>query len=225
MLGRIPALLDGLPALTTQVLHGDYSPVNLLFDGDALTAVTDFRPPDPFLIAYDLGRMAFYPNTVTSSPDWPGAARTLIAAYLEASPPATADDIRCCARVALLQLLTSLYGVKQHYLKPGLLQDDLDHFWLLRHRAAGICSTTWQKQTPSSTTWPPGCQPAPRPAGDRHAPPGTTPQQKPSRARPVRVAGDPGTAAAQRTARSADTDRRGARPAGAPARPAVPRPR
>jgi homoserine kinase type II len=26
--------------------------------------------------------------------------------------------------------------VKNHYLKPGLLQDDLDEFWLFRHRAS-----------------------------------------------------------------------------------------
>ncbi|MFE9801569.1 hypothetical protein ACFYP6_22335 [Streptomyces goshikiensis] len=38
--------------------------------------------------------------------------------------------------MALLQLMTSLYGVKQHYLKPGLLQEDLDQFWLLRHAAS-----------------------------------------------------------------------------------------
>lgn len=44
VLHRIPELLDGLPPLTTQVLHGDYSAVNLLFQGDELTAVLDFCP-------------------------------------------------------------------------------------------------------------------------------------------------------------------------------------
>ncbi|MFD4577420.1 phosphotransferase enzyme family protein [Streptomyces sp. NPDC058417] len=135
MLEQLPKLLAELPSgLTTQVLHSDYSPVNLLFDGDTLTAVLDFRPPSPFLLSYDLGRMAFYPNTVASDPDWMQAARTLIAAYQKANPAARDADIRACARVALLQLLGSLYGVKQHYLKPGLFQDDLDAFWLLRHR-------------------------------------------------------------------------------------------
>lgn len=138
MIDRIPRLLAELPELTAQVLHGDYSPVNLLFEGEHLSAVLDFRPPDPFLIAYDLGRMAFYPNTVVGDPGWMGAARTLITAYQQANPGVAAADIRSCARVALLQLLGSLYGVKQHYLKPGLFQDDLDEFWFLRHRAAGI---------------------------------------------------------------------------------------
>jgi len=135
---EIPRLMSDLPKLTTQVLHGDYSPVNLLFDRDRLTAVIDFRPPDPFFIAYELGRVAFYPNTVATTTDWLSTARTLIDGYLQANPTIADEDILACARVALLQLLTSLYGVKQHYLKPGLFQDALDEFWLLRHRAARI---------------------------------------------------------------------------------------
>lgn len=135
MLARIPELLTELPpGLTTQVLHGDYSPVNLLFTADTLSAVVDFCPPNPFLVSYDLGRMAFFPHTVTSTPDWLRSAHTLITAYLNANPAVPDADIRACGRVALLQLLGSLYGVKQHYLKPGLFQDDLDAFWLLRHQ-------------------------------------------------------------------------------------------
>ncbi|WP_371778391.1 phosphotransferase enzyme family protein [Streptosporangium subroseum] len=135
----VPELLAGLPAeLTMQVVHGDYSPVNLLFTGETLSAVLDFRPPDPFLLAYDLGRMAFYPNTVTGDPDWLGAAATLISAYQQAHPAVAAVDVRACGRVALLQLLKSLYGVRQHYLKPGLFQDDLDEFWLVRHRTVSV---------------------------------------------------------------------------------------
>lgn len=137
MISRVPGLLAALPQLTAQVLHGDYSPVNLLFERDTLSAVIDFRPPDPFLIAYDLGRMAFYPNTVVGDAGWLDSARTLITAYLDTNPGIAADDILWCARVALIQLLGSLYGVKQHYLKPGLFQDRLDDFWFLRHRAAG----------------------------------------------------------------------------------------
>lgn len=135
-IGRIPDLIHGLPDLTAQVLHGDYSAVNLMFRGDELAAVLDFRPPNPFLVAYELGRIAFDPRTVTIDPDWDQAAIVLIAGYLTEHPDAKPDDIAFCARVALIQLLTSLYGVKNHYLKPGLLQDDLDAFWSLRHRAA-----------------------------------------------------------------------------------------
>jgi homoserine kinase type II len=136
VLHRIPELLAGLPSLTRQVLHGDYSSVNLLFQGDELTAVLDFLPPDPFLIAYELGRIAFDPRTVVLDEDWIAAGVNLVGAYLETNPHVPTADVTTCARVALLQLMTSLYGIKQHYLKPGLLQEDLDQFWLLRHAAA-----------------------------------------------------------------------------------------
>ncbi|WP_049579827.1 phosphotransferase enzyme family protein [Streptomyces sp. SBT349] len=126
----------GLPALHTQVLHGDYSVKNLHFDGDALTAVVDFGPPEPYLTAWELGRIAFDVRSVVHDPDWIASAATLISAYLEENPSLPAADITACARVALIQLLTSLYGVKEHYLAPGLHQDDLDLFWLQRHEAA-----------------------------------------------------------------------------------------
>ncbi|TMR10090.1 aminoglycoside phosphotransferase family protein [Nonomuraea turkmeniaca] len=140
MLHCIPELLADLPGdLTVQAVHGDYAPVNLMFTGDTLSAVLDFRPPDPpFLLAYDLGRIAFYPNTVTTSAAWPDAAATLIRAYRQANPSVPAVDIRACGRVALLQLLGSLYGVRQHYLKPGLFQQDLDQFWLSRQHTAAV---------------------------------------------------------------------------------------
>jgi Ser/Thr protein kinase RdoA (MazF antagonist) len=134
----VPGLLASLPGLSSQVLHGDFAPVNLLFDDGRLIAVLDFRPPDPFLIAYDLGRVAFFPTTIARGPGWPEAAHALVAAYLDSNPAVCAADVRACARVALLQLVTSLYGVKQHYLKPGLIQDDIDRFWLQRHAAVAI---------------------------------------------------------------------------------------
>ena len=133
---RIPGLLAELPPLTTQVLHGDYSAMNLMFTGERLAAVIDFRPPDPFFLAYELGRVAYYPNTVVSSPQWQTDATALIGAYQDANPDVARDAIHYSARVALIQLLTSLYGVKNHYLRPGLLQADLDAFWLLRQQAA-----------------------------------------------------------------------------------------
>ncbi|MGY3677452.1 phosphotransferase enzyme family protein [Streptomyces sp. TE33382] len=136
VLHRVPGLIADLPPLSTQVLHGDYSAVNLLFDGDTLTAVLDFLPPDPFLTAYELGRIAFDPRAVALHEDWITSGVRLVGAYLETNPHLPAADVRACARVALLQLVTSLYGVKQHYCEPGLLQDDLDGFWLLRHAAA-----------------------------------------------------------------------------------------
>jgi hypothetical protein len=96
----------------------------------------DFRPPDPFLVAYELGRIAYDPRTVTLARDWQDDASALISAYQRENSQAAPGDITFSARAALIQLLTSPYGVKNHYLRPGLLQHDLDAFWLLWHRAA-----------------------------------------------------------------------------------------
>ncbi len=137
-LAHVPALLDHLPPLTSQVLHGDYSVLNLLFSGDGLAAVVDFRPPDPFLIAYELGRIAFDPRAVALTPGWLEDACVLVDAYLAENPHVSTGDVSCAGRIWLVQLSISLYGVKGHYLQPGLLQGDLDRFWLLRHRAAQI---------------------------------------------------------------------------------------
>jgi len=108
----IPGLLAGLPPLTTQVLHSDYSAMNLMFHGERLAAVIDFGSPDPFFLAYELGRIAYYPNTVVSLAQWPADAGELIAAYREANPGVAADAVTYSVRVALIQLLTSLYGVR-----------------------------------------------------------------------------------------------------------------
>lgn len=134
--GRIPGLIAALPALSTQLVHGDFSTVNILMDADRVAAVVDFSPPDPFFTAYEVGRIAFNPRAVLASPDFTRDAAALIDAYRQANPDAPPDAIACSARVALIQLLTSLYGVKQHYLRPGILQADLDRFWLQRHQAA-----------------------------------------------------------------------------------------
>lgn len=137
MLAHLPPLCEKVgDDLTVQVVHGDFSPVNLLYTDSALSAVLDFCPPRPDVIAYDLGRMAFYPHTITGGRDWLALARTCIAAYLEANPQTSGADVRACGPIALIQLLRSLYGVKQHYLKPGLDQNALDDFWILRHQAA-----------------------------------------------------------------------------------------
>lgn len=140
MLTHLPTLAAQIEQeVTVQVLHGDYSPVNLLYTTEGeLAAVLDFCPPRPGLAAYDLGRMAFYPHTVTGPGDWMALARTFITAYLDVHPRTRRADVRACGRIALLQLLRSLYGVKQHYLKPGLDQEALDQFWILRHSTAAI---------------------------------------------------------------------------------------
>jgi len=134
-LAHLSPLITALPRLTTQVLHGDFSPINLLFNGPHVATVVDFQPPTPFLIAYELGRLAFFPGLLRSH-DWLAGAHSVLSGYLRTNAQVAPTDIRACGRVALIQLLTSLYGVEQHYLSPGMFPDRLDRFWIRRHRMA-----------------------------------------------------------------------------------------
>lgn len=136
LLDRVPDLAAALPPLTAQVTHGDFSPMNLLFTGTKLTAVLDFSPPRPALVAYELGRIAFDPRVVTLVDDWPTRSLDLVEAYLTAHPTAAPVDIIACARITVLWLLLSLHGVYEHYHATARHQEDLDAFWLLRHRCA-----------------------------------------------------------------------------------------
>lgn len=134
---HLAGLRRGLPPLTRQVVHGDYALPNLLFDEGRLSCVLDFGPESTFLPAWELGRIAFDPRTVGGE-RWLGSARALVRAYVEEDPGVAAGDVSGCARVALIQLLRSLFGVSDHYRGTALLPADLDDFWVARHRAAGI---------------------------------------------------------------------------------------
>jgi Ser/Thr protein kinase RdoA (MazF antagonist) len=79
MLPSVSPLLNGIPNLTSQILHGDYSALNLLFTDTAVAAVLDFRPPERFLIAYEIGRIAF------GGRKWP-LSEEILAAFCSLSP-------------------------------------------------------------------------------------------------------------------------------------------
>ena len=129
-----PKILQALPTLTTQVIHNDYGLPNVMFKDDRLSAVVDFQPPRPFLIAYEVGRIAFGPENFTSS-GWIEKASVLIRAYCRAHRVAI-HDICFAPHIWLVQLIRSMYGVKQHYTRPVELQEALDRFWFQRAHAA-----------------------------------------------------------------------------------------
>jgi Ser/Thr protein kinase RdoA (MazF antagonist) len=150
LLAQVPRLLPELANAESQVLHGDYSVENVLFhDGegavqepaaqrpcDALAAVVDFRPPKPFLLAYEIGRIAFPPEHFAQD-DWLDRGVALLTAYRDENPRA-AGQIRLAPIAWLVQLLRSTYGLKQHYGTQVERQVELDRFWLERARGAEI---------------------------------------------------------------------------------------
>lgn len=137
LLPRIVGILASLPPLTRQVVHGDYSVWNILFRENTLVAVVDFRPPERFLPAFEIGRAALNPETITAGP-WLDKAVAFVEEYCTANPGTAADDVRFTPHVWASQLVRSEYGVRQHYVAPLEYQDDLDRFWYQRCEAAEL---------------------------------------------------------------------------------------
>ena len=136
LLPRAGALLAALPPLTRQVLHGDYSIQNILFRRGELVAVVDFRPPERFLPAFEIGRAALAPETVIVGPGWREKAIAFVEAYCRANPDVGRSDVRFAPHVWAIQLVRSEYGVRQHYFGPLERQADLDRFWFQRCEVA-----------------------------------------------------------------------------------------
>ena len=136
LLPRATVLLASLPALARQVVHGDYNVQNILFREGELVAVVDFRPPELFLPAFEIGRAALAPETVTADPGWRDKALVFVEAYCRANPGIARSDIQFAPHVWAVQLIRSEYGVRQHYRGPVERQTDLDRFWFQRSKAA-----------------------------------------------------------------------------------------
>ncbi|MFK3983061.1 phosphotransferase enzyme family protein [Micromonospora sp. NPDC050397] len=54
---RVADMLAGLPPLTSQIVHGDLASPNVLFSGDDVAALIDFRPPRARPVAWELSRI------------------------------------------------------------------------------------------------------------------------------------------------------------------------
>lgn len=135
LLPRVAGILAALPPLTRQVVHGDHSVWNILFRKDTLVAVVDFRPPERFLPAFEIGRAALNPETITAGP-WLDEAVAFVEEYCAANPGIAADDVRFAPHVWASHLVRSEYGLRQHYVAPLEHQADLDRFWYQRCEAA-----------------------------------------------------------------------------------------
>jgi Ser/Thr protein kinase RdoA (MazF antagonist) len=131
---HLPSIMATAARLDDQVLHSDYSILNILFDEAGLRAVIDFRPPHPFLIAYEVGRIAFYPESMAAL-GWRARGLALLRAYASEFPTRR-ENIVWCPHIWIAQLLRSNYGLNQHYFAPAELQDQLDNFFILRSSAA-----------------------------------------------------------------------------------------
>ncbi|MEV5847765.1 phosphotransferase [Streptomyces sp. NPDC051985] len=128
--GHVRLLREPLPeTLVEQALHADLSRTNLITLADSVTGIIDFRCATA-TSAWELGRAAFDPRTVATSTDWIACALAMVRAYRSENPSLPTPEVRSCARIALLYMLSSLYGATTvEYDLPEAAETDLQRHW------------------------------------------------------------------------------------------------
>ncbi|MEU9245740.1 phosphotransferase [Streptomyces sp. NPDC048385] len=118
-----------------QALHADLSRTNMIVLADVVTGVIDFRGATG-MPAWELGRAAFDPRTVATSPEWDACALAMVGAYHAENPSLPLGEVRACARIALLYMLFSFYGATtaEYGLHPEA-EADLKRHWNERQTA------------------------------------------------------------------------------------------
>ncbi|MEV7465410.1 phosphotransferase [Streptomyces kronopolitis] len=136
LLDRVAAILDGLPALTEQVVHGDLSALNLLLRGDEVAAMVDFQPPRPRYLAWEVARIGCDPRTVLLGDEWLTGLPVLLAAYRGEHPQAPVDDLLCCVAVGCAYTLASTYPLAEPLDAPAAVDASLEAYGRARHESA-----------------------------------------------------------------------------------------
>jgi Ser/Thr protein kinase RdoA (MazF antagonist) len=139
LLPEVAELVDALPALTTQVLHGDLASPNLLLNGEAVAGIVDFRPPRRGFTAWEIGRIACDPQSVLRTDpagQWlPGLLR-FADAYRDQHPGGPVRDLVFAPRCTLAYTLTSLYPLAEPLDAPDAVDDALRVYGRRRHETA-----------------------------------------------------------------------------------------
>ncbi|MER6011530.1 phosphotransferase enzyme family protein [Streptomyces bluensis] len=115
--------------LAEQALHADLSRTNLIVLADAVTGVINFKGATA-MPAWELGRTAFDPRTVATSPEWDACALAMVSAYHAQNSSLPLAEVRACARIALLSMLFSFHGATTSGHDLSLEEEaDLQQHW------------------------------------------------------------------------------------------------
>lgn len=134
-LDRVAALLERLPPLTEQIVHGDLAAPNLLLRGEEVAALIDFQPPRPRLAAWEIARIALDPRTLTRDEEWLRGLPQLLAAYRDTHPAARAEDLLSTVAVGCAYTLASAYPLTDVLEAPGALGATQQTYARARHEA------------------------------------------------------------------------------------------
>jgi Ser/Thr protein kinase RdoA (MazF antagonist) len=139
VLDRVADLLDSLPDLTVQILHGDLASPNVLLKGDAVAAIVDFQPPRPRYLTWELARIALDPKTVLAQDPATHLAGllTFCRAYREANPAVPLADLDSLLRVGCAAILSSTYPLPAPIEHPDTVTPALESYGRARH-ATGL---------------------------------------------------------------------------------------
>lgn len=132
---QIQKLVDRDLIVDRQMLHGDFSVLNVLFGSEGSITVTDFSSDVVGYSQYELGRVAFAPQFVSSEGDWQVTAWRVVETYARAMKVSPESLYRASATVWLLSLAESTYGLTER-IESVDRDRHLDEFWTQRMIAA-----------------------------------------------------------------------------------------
>lgn len=135
LLPRVEEILNGLPDLTTQILHGDLASPNLLLRCDEVAAVIDFQPP-PRYVSWEIARIACDPRTVVLGDEWPAQLPDLLDRYHDENPSMPMDDLAAVLAVGCAYTISSSYPLGEPIENPARMNLSLQRYARLRHDSA-----------------------------------------------------------------------------------------
>ena len=136
LLPAIAVMLEALPDLTTQIVHGDLASPNLLLRGDQVAAIIDFQPPRPRFVSWEIARIACDPRTVMLSDEWRVRLPDLLASYRAENPSIALDDLASTVAIGCAYTVSSSYPLAEPIHNPGDVQPTLQAYARARHDAA-----------------------------------------------------------------------------------------
>lgn len=135
LMPRLRAMLRQLPPLTGQVVHGDLAAPNVLFRGEQVAAIIDFRPPSTRAVAWEVSRLSCDPQTVLRGDEWLRGLCAFVATYREEHPDLPPYDLIGSVRAWVCYSAASAYPFDDLASGRALLPLPLQRYAIDRHRA------------------------------------------------------------------------------------------
>lgn len=119
LLPKAQSILQNLPPLTVQILHGDLASPNLLMRGDEVAAIIDFQPPLPQYLSWEIARIGCDPHTILLGEEWLSGLSELLGAYQQENPAVPEKDLASIISVGCVYTLASTYPLAAPLRNPA----------------------------------------------------------------------------------------------------------